>query len=255
MLLLAGATLLASPASAAPGRHGPSAHAAGKHAPAGHAPGRSAHAARPSRFRCRTGPVRAQAARRSRGKHVFGPRGHRRGQPAVTPARPIAPAQVVAADVVANPVAHPVAHPTAAVPAPAPARRSHAPATRPGRPATDPAPARAVALAADVPARRAAGPAAIRHASHHRAAVRHHSRAISPTVERAPSSVITGLADPVVQPLRRLGHGITAVTGWSVFSGPLGWLFTGVLVLGVAMVAAAFAMGRRRGSKRSAATA
>ena len=250
MLLLAGATLLASPASAAPGRHGPSGHAAGKHAPAGHAPGRSAHAHGPHA----SGAGLAQCAPRRHGgpgKHVFGPRGHRRGQPAVTPARPIAPARVVAADV----VAHPVAHPTAAVPAPAPARRSHAPATRPGRPATDRAPARAVALAADVPARRAAGPAAIRHASHHRAAVRHHSRAISPTVERAPSSVITGLADPVVQPLRRLGHGITAVTGWSVFSGPLGWLFTGVLVLGVAMVAAAFAMGRRRGSRRSAATA
>ncbi|WP_375489397.1 hypothetical protein [uncultured Jatrophihabitans sp.] len=55
---------------------------------------------------------------------------------------------------------------------------------------------------------------------------------------------------PAIDPLRNLGRGITAITGWSVFSGPLGWLFTGLLVLGVAMIVLALALGRRRSSDR-----
>ena len=63
------------------------------------------------------------------------------------------------------------------------------------------------------------------------------------------------LVGPVIDPLRKLGNGISNVTGWSVFSGPLGWLLTGLLLLSVVMIVVALALGRRRANDRLAGAA
>lgn len=60
-----------------------------------------------------------------------------------------------------------------------------------------------------------------------------------------------GLAPDLLEPLQRLGDEIGKVPGFSLFAGPLGWLFTGLLLLAAAMISSAFAVGRRRTSDNS----
>jgi hypothetical protein len=59
------------------------------------------------------------------------------------------------------------------------------------------------------------------------------------------------LSPLLISPLRKLGRGITDITGWSVFSGPLGWLFSALLLLAMAMIIFALALGRGRTSRAS----
>lgn len=69
-----------------------------------------------------------------------------------------------------------------------------------------------------------------------------------PTIAALPPLLPPGSA---ADPLRRLGDGIAHVTGLSVFAGPEGWIFTGLLVLAVFMIVGALALGRRRGGRVS----
>jgi hypothetical protein len=62
----------------------------------------------------------------------------------------------------------------------------------------------------------------------------------------AMSPVIALGVTPGLTPLRRLGHEIAHLTGWSVFDGPFGWVLTALLIMALAMVAVALLTGRRR---------
>jgi hypothetical protein len=77
------------------------------------------------------------------------------------------------------------------------------------------------------------------------------SRQVSapPTKHRRPTTSLgPKIAQPIITPLRNLGRDISHLTGWSVFAGPLGWLLTAVMLLAVAMIVTALALGRRRSS-------
>ncbi|HKC28998.1 MAG TPA: hypothetical protein VKB75_13385, partial [Jatrophihabitans sp.] len=78
---------------------------------------------------------------------------------------------------------------------------------------------------------------------------RHSGR--SELATRAPVSS-PGRRSAIVAPLRRLGQVISRVPGFSVFGGPLGWVFTGLLLLGAAMIVASVGLGRRRPGRASA---
>jgi hypothetical protein len=86
------------------------------------------------------------------------------------------------------------------------------------------------------------------HQPTHRPTHRPTRHTTTPRQREQPRAIGPRIVQPIIAPLRNLGRDISNVTGWSVFAGPLGWLFTGLLLVAVAMIATAFALGRRRTS-------
>jgi hypothetical protein len=227
LALLVGSTVLAGPASAAPRGHGPASHGhthARKH---GHT------------VRTHSGHHR-HSGHHGQGKAV---RQRRAGGSTVTRRT----AAVRAAGKHGNGVRKPLGNRSAA-------RATHPAPVRAHRAAPGTARAQAGARGASAVQHQTAAVALVR--THVAVAGGHHASSTRPaaTPRRQPAPARTRhradalppVVGPALTPLRTLGRGITAVTGWSAFSGPLGWLFTALLLLALTMITSALTTGRRR---------